>query len=129
MRCPPRFRLHSAFSSLSLAQMSLQIHELVNFFKNVGLFGSTSAVKGAILQGETEVGATLVGMKLLAVEIRDELKSALKEKFGSYEYLFFGIYSRKLQGTHNSEGASQDEVKPLTAANESGELIEVYRLS
>ncbi len=97
--------------------------------KNLGLFASTSAVKGPILQGESEVGATLVGMDLLAVDVRDELKSALKEKFGSHDYLFFGIYSRKLQAAHSSDVAIQDEVKPLTAANESGELIEVYRLS
>lgn len=97
--------------------------------KSLGLFASTTSVHGPILQGEVEVGATLVGMDLLMASIRDELKGALKEKFGFYGYIFFGIYTRKLQGTGNSDGANQDDAKPLMAASEEGEPVEVYRHS
>ncbi len=97
--------------------------------KALAIFGSNEPVEGAILRGEEEVGVALAGVEIANASVSEPLRDALIGKYGPYEYLFFGLYSRKMGSTvAASDGVDGVKIQ-LNASNQRGEQVDISRLS
>ncbi len=97
--------------------------------KSLGIFGSKTPVSGAIVQGEVEVGLVLSGFDSEVTSIRSELKGALLEKFAAHRYLFFGLYSRRMNAKADQVEVTEGDRATLHSFASDGTATEVSRLN